>query len=111
VQSGTSALMVAIGGVFGGYLARHATDISESLAEFWQPGSALFVVFVSTSVIRALVVACFVPILKEPEIRKRPRLLDVILRVARINAISGVALDWMSVTRKDVSTDEPEDRE
>lgn len=104
IQSGTSALLIFIGGLLGGYLARHAPDIAENIQSYWQPGSDLFIVFVTTTLLRTLVVAYFVPLLKEPKIRRRPKILELIFRVARISAISGVVLDWVSVTRKTSSS-------
>lgn len=100
IQSGTSALMIFIGGLLGGYLARHAPEIAEYVSPYWQPDSDLFIVFVTTTLLRMLVVAYFVPLLKEPKLRRRPKILELIFRVARINAISGVALDWVSVTKR-----------
>ncbi|NQV70774.1 MAG: MFS transporter [Pseudohongiella sp.] len=105
IQSGTGALMVFCGGLLGGYLATHAPEIATSIAEFWEPGSDLYIVFITTAILRAAVVAYFLPLLKEPKIRKRPKFLEVIFRVARINAISGVSLDWMSVSRKRTKRD------
>ena len=101
IQSGSSAMMVFCGGLLGGYLARHAPAIADGIVEVWKPDSPLFIVFVTTSILRGTVVAYFMPRLKEPKIRNRPKLLDVIFRIARISSVSGVSLDWMSVTRKD----------
>lgn len=100
IQSGTSALMVFCGGLLGGYLALRAPDIAAGISDYWQPGSDLFIVFITTTLLRLLVVAYFMPLLKEPKIRRRPRILELIFRVARFNAISGISLDWVSVTRK-----------
>ena len=105
IQSGTSAFLVFCGGMIGGYLARHAPDIADTIVALWEPRSDLYIVFVTTTLLRTIIVACFIPILKEPMIRKRPKFLSVIFRVARINAISGVSLDWMSVTRKRFRSD------
>lgn len=104
IQSGTSALMVFCGGLLGGYLALHAPEIAANISAYWQPGSDLFIVFVTTALLRTMVVAYFIPRLKEPRIRRRPKILELIFRVARINAISGVTLDWVSVTKKSTST-------
>jgi len=101
VQSGSSAMMVFCGGLLGGYVARNAPAIADAMIDVWEPGSALFIVFVTTSILRSAVVAYFIPRLKEPRNRIRPKLLDVIFRIARIGSISGVSLDWMSVSRKD----------
>lgn len=106
IQSGTGAFMVFCGGLFGGYLARHSSDIAHTITDFWQPGSTLFIVFLTSTMLRLMVVAGFVPLLKEPEIRKHPQVLQILFRVARFNAISGVVLDWMSVVRKPTASDE-----
>lgn len=100
IQSGTGALMVFCGGLFGGYLARHTPEIALSINDYWRPGSDLFIVFITTALLRILVVGYFVPRLKVPSIRRRPKFLELIFRVSRFNAISGVALDWVSVARK-----------
>lgn len=100
IQSATTALAVFGGGLLGGYVARHVGDIAALLEGFWQPRSVLYLVFVTSGLLRILVVAGFLPLLKEPTIRRRPHLLEVVVRVVRYNAISGVVLDWMSVTRK-----------
>jgi MFS family permease len=105
IQSGSSALMVFCGGLFGGYVARQAPAIADAIVDIWEPGSALFIVFVVSAILRGAIVAWFMPRLKEPKIRSRPKLLDVIFRIARISSISGVSLDWMSVTRKEQGGD------
>ncbi len=105
IQSGSSAVMVFCGGVFGGYAALHAPAIADAIVEIWKPGSDLFIVFIITAILRSAVAAWFMPRLKEPKIRTRPKLLDIIFRIARISSISGVSLDWMSVTRKDPTAD------
>ena len=98
VQALTSAVMVFIGGISGGYLAAHAPEIAASLP--FTLGSALFIVFVISGLLRLMVLLWFIPRAEEPRIRSRPELLQVIFRVARFNSISGVVLDWLTVTRK-----------
>ena len=100
IQSGTSALLVFCGALLGGYVLRHAPEIADVMVSIWQPASLLFLVFITSSLLRMVVAAAFIPRLKEPRIRRRPKFLDLIFRVARFNAISGLSLDWMSVTRK-----------
>jgi len=109
VQSGSHAFMVFCGGLMGGYLARHTPEIAEAIADFWQPRSVLYIVFISSALIRTAVALGFLPRLHETQIRKRPKVLEVIFRVARFNAVSGVVIDWLSVTRKD-SQDESHSR-
>lgn len=111
IQSGTSALMVFCGALLGGYVARHSPGMAEAIAPLWDMRSALFLVFMTSALLRVVVVAAYLPRLKEPKIRHRPKVLDVIFRVARFNAISGVSLDWMSVTRKPVGKDKPDERD
>ncbi len=107
IQSGTSALAVFCGALFGGYVARHAPEIAAAIADVWVPSNALFIVFVTTSILRLVVVLAYMPLLKEPKIRRRPKVLELIFRVARFNAISGVALDLVGITKKDRSAVPP----
>jgi MFS family permease len=99
VQAGLSAVLVFIGGLTGGYLASVAPLLASLLP--FTPGSALFIVFVVSGIMRALVLLWFIPLAEEPTIRTRPQLLQIIFRVARYNSISGVVLDWLTVTEKD----------
>ncbi len=98
VQSGICAILVFIGAVGGGLLASRSLVIRDS---FHLPlGSPLFLVFLISGLIRAGVLIWFIPYAEEPTIRTRPQLLKIIFRVARFNAISGVVLDWLTVTEK-----------
>lgn len=63
--------------------------------------SDLFIVFIATTVLRLAVVAYFIRRLEEPHLRKRPKLLEIVFRVSRVNTVSGVSLDWLSVARKE----------
>ena len=42
----------------------------------------------------------FLPNSVEPRIRKRPKTLEIVYRIARFNPVSGVVLDWLTVTPK-----------
>jgi hypothetical protein len=91
--------MVFIGGLFGGYLAALAPHLAE-----WLPfdmGSALFIVFVFSGIMRGAVLLWFIPRAEEPRLRTRPQLLQLIFRIARFNSISGVVLDPLTVTEKE----------
>jgi MFS family permease len=103
IQAIVAALAIFIGGIAGGYFASVAPELSAMLP--WEPGSALFLVFIASGVLRAAVLLWFVPRAEEPRIRSRPQLLQLILRVARYNSISGVVLDWLTVTDKRQSDD------
>lgn len=100
VQSGIGATLVFAGALFGGYLASIAPAIRAQLP--FELGSAIFVVFICSSTLRSLVALWFIPKAAEPHLRHRPQLLKIIYRVARFNSISGMVLDWLTVTnRKD----------
>lgn len=100
VQSAIGATLVFAGALFGGYLAVAAPAIREHLP--FELGSAIFVVFICSALLRSLVALWFIPRAVEPRVRQHPQLLKVIYRVARFNAISGMVLDWLTVTsRKD----------
>ena len=100
IQSATSALCVFFGALLGGLVASYAPDIWVGIFNM-QWGSALFLVFIVTAVLRIGVSVYYLPLLHEPQQRKRPDMLQIIFRISRLNAISGVALDWMSVTKND----------
>lgn len=100
VQSAIGATLVFAGALFGGYLAEAAPDIRAHLP--FELGSAIFVVFICSALLRSLVTLWFIPRAVEPRVRHHPHLLKVVYRVARFNAISGMVLDWLTVTsRKD----------
>lgn len=100
VQSAIGAGGVFLGALAGGYLAAGA----EALVAWLQLGdwlrSPLFIVFNLSAIGRVGIAIWFVPRAVEPRLRKRPELLEVIYRVSRLSAISGVVLDWLTVTRR-----------
>src|SRR5690606_10127805 len=98
VQAGIAAVLVFIGSIAGGYLAHVAPALNALLR--WSLGSALFIVFVASGLLRLAVLLWFIPRAEEPNIRTRPQLLQIIFRIARYNSISGVQLDWLTVTEK-----------
>jgi MFS family permease len=99
LQAGITAVMVFIGGLFGGYLAALAPDMAELLP--FDLGSALFIVFVFSGIMRGVVLMWFIPRAEEPRLRTRPQLLQLVFRIARFNSISGVVLDPLTVTEKE----------
>jgi MFS family permease len=100
VQSGLSALAIFVGAIAGGYLASHAAGWREALGLEKVLASPLFLVFYCSSMLRLAFVLWFIPRAREPVVRRRPRLLQLVLRVARFNPISGVSMDWLTVTKK-----------
>lgn len=100
VQSALGAGAVFVGALAGGYLAAGAPLFVGALPFGEWVRSPLYLVFVVSGLSRAVIAAWFIPRAVEPRIRRRPQLLQVIYRVARLNAISGVVLDWLTVTAK-----------
>jgi MFS family permease len=100
VQSCLSASAVFIGALVGGFIAAIAPDLLQRLDITELMRSPLYVVFITTAILRISVTLWFVPRAVEPRIRRRPQMLQVVYRVARLNALSGVVLDWLTVTRK-----------
>jgi len=99
LQAAVTAAFVFVGAIFGGVIASHAAQLLEWLGWTWLT-NPIFLVFLVSSVLRSLVTLWFVPRSVEPKLRPRPKVLKIIFRVARFNAISGVSLDWLSVARK-----------
>ncbi len=100
MQAGLSAALVFIGSIVGGFIASYAGAFSQLTGLDSLLSSTLFVVFLASSIGRFAVFAYYIPRLKEPHIRQRPKMLDLVLRVSRFNAISGVNFDWLTVVKK-----------
>ncbi|MBT1446381.1 MFS transporter [Shewanella sp. JM162201] len=98
VQSALSAALVFVGAMVGGYIATHAQAFMD--VSGWQLGSPIFVVFLVSTVLRTFVTLWFIPRSVEPKLRPRPKLLQLVFRIRGFNAISGVALDFLTVVRK-----------
>jgi len=100
VQQAVGATAICLGALFGGFFASHAQAVNGSLPEFLQAGNHLFLVFLASGLFRAGIAVWFIPRCQEPRLRKRPQMLAIVFRVARFNPVSGVVLDWLTVTRK-----------
>lgn len=100
MQSALSAVAVFMGAIIGGVVASMAPRIVDAVPILEGMRSPLFIVFVVTCLLRGAVALWFIPRAVEPRVRKRPKLLQLVLRVSRFNAISGISLDWLSVTRR-----------
>lgn len=100
MQAGLSAALVFIGSIVGGFIASYAQAFVQLTGLDSLLSSTLFVVFLASCIGRFAVFAYFIPRLKEPHIRQRPKMLDLVLRISRFNAISGVNFDWLTVTKK-----------
>ncbi|MEZ5569009.1 MAG: MFS transporter [Halioglobus sp.] len=99
-QASITAGMVFVGGLAGGFLAALAPRLAAGMPEWLAPSSPLFLVFISSSALRLVVIAWFLPKINEPRLRHRPAGLKLIYRISRFSALSGISLDWLTVTRK-----------
>lgn len=100
VQASLGSTLVFCGALAGGHLAAAAPALAQWLPTELQPSSPLFLVFLCSAVFRLMIALWFIPRAVEPDLRQRPQLLELVLRVSRFNAISGVVLDWLTVTKK-----------
>lgn len=100
MQSALSACAVFVGAVLGGLIATVAPTLAEAVPVLRDIYSPLYIVFGVSCLMRIAVTVWFIPRSVEPRVRKRPKLLQIIFRVSRFNAISGISLDWLSVTRR-----------
>jgi len=100
MQSALGAAAVFLGAILGGLVATIAPTVVGLLFFLGDIRSPMYIVFIVSSLMRAVVVLWFIPRSVEPTLRRRPQLLQIIFRVSRFNAISGVSLDWLSVVRK-----------
>lgn len=100
MQSALGAVAVFFGAIAGGLVAAAAPTVVGFFSFLSEIRSPMYVVFVVSSLLRTGMVLWFIPRSVEPNIRRRPDLLQIIYRVSRFNAISGVSLDWLSVTKR-----------
>lgn len=109
-QSALGALAVFSGAIGGGLIAAMAPGIIDRFDITTGPHSwiisPLFLVFTVTTLLRMSVALWFLPRAREPRLRRRPGVLQLIYRISRFNAITGVSLDWLSVTRKSTRKDQ-----
>jgi len=99
-QAGITAAVVFAGGLAGGFIAAWAPRATAMLSDWATVSNPLFLVFAMSAILRSLVIAWFIPRVKELQLRRRPGGLKLIYRISRFSALSGVSLDWLTVTRK-----------
>lgn len=97
MQSALGASLVFVGALAGGWVVLHADTLVHRLS--LTLSTPLLVVFICSALMRVLVALWFLPRIKEPRVRQRPQLLQIVFRVARFNSVSGMVLDWLTVTR------------
>jgi MFS family permease len=100
VQASITAAMVFLGGISGGILASFVPLLVSEMPEWLAPASPLFLVFIVSAAVRVLVITWFIPRSKVAHVRHHPGGLELIYRISRFSSLSGVALDWLTVTRK-----------
>lgn len=108
MQSALGAVAVFLGAITGGLIASAAPSVVEFVPILREIRSPLFLVFFASFALRMAIAIWFIPRAVEPRVRRRPKILQVIYRVSRFNAISGISLDWLSVTKRNNTTMEPD---
>ena len=108
MQSALGAVAVFLGAITGGLIASAAPSVVEFVPFLREIRSPLFLVFFASFALRMAIAIWFIPRAVEPRVRRRPKILQVIYRVSRFNAISGISLDWLSVTKRSNTTMEPD---
>ncbi len=104
MQSALSACAVFLGAIIGGMIASVAPQLVAEISMLEGIASPLFIVFFASFLLRLAIAAWFIPRAVEPNLRRRPKLLQLVFRVSRFNAISGISLDWLSVTRRNTKS-------
>ena len=100
VQASINASFVFAGALLGGLLAANTDSLIQSLGiQAWFSHEILLVMAVS-GILRIGVALWFLPRLHEPLARPRLQLREIVYRVSRINQVSGVVLDWLTVARR-----------
>jgi MFS family permease len=105
LQAALSAAFVFMGAMVGGFIASYAGSFLAFTGLNSWLSSPIFVVFIVSSVMRTLVTLWFIPRSVEPKVRPRPQFLQLIFRIRGFSAISGVSLDWLTVTKKKSGSD------
>lgn len=100
LQAAIGAVLVFLGSMLGGVIASYSEAFNEFSGLSAWLASSLFIVFICSSIGRLLVFLIFIPNLHDTGIRQRPKVLSIVLRVARFNAISGINFDWLTVVKK-----------
>jgi MFS family permease len=100
IQASITAALVFVGGLAGGFLAAYAPQVTAALPDWITPSNPLFLVFATSALLRVGVIAWFIPRINEPQIRRRPGGLKLIYRISRFSPLSGISLDWLTVTRR-----------
>lgn len=106
-----SSIGVFLGASFGGFLALHLpTSLDFGFHTFsWM--SVFYGVFLSSSLLRLLVAASFLPFIEEVRNVRSMTYHGLIFRVTRFSPISGVIFDVVSRVRRSAEDDDDDDRD
>jgi MFS family permease len=101
LQSGLSAIAIFIGAVAGGYIVTAIPAQIELFTLQWSITQPLLVLFAISGFFRLLVALWYLPRAEELRVLRRPRVLELVFRIARFTPISGIDLDVMTVKKKE----------
>ena len=100
VQSGLTATATFCGAMAGGYLAVVLPTTFTLGEHTLRIQSPLLGIFALSAVLRLAVALWFIPRAEEPRVRRRPKVRELIYRIVRYAPITGIVLDWLTITRK-----------
>jgi MFS family permease len=100
MQSTIGAGAVFIGAITGGYLISWVPDALVIGNWQWTIERPIWVIFVISGVLRAVVALWYLPRAPELRVKQRGRVRDLVFRVSRFTPISGVVFDVITARRK-----------
>ena len=100
MQSTIGAAAVFVGAISGGYLISWVPDALVIGNWSWPIERPIWVIFVISAVLRAVVALWYLPKAPELRVKQRGRVRDLVFRVSRFTPISGVVFDVVSGRRK-----------
>ncbi|MEP4545150.1 MAG: MFS transporter [Saccharospirillum sp.] len=100
MQSTIGAAAVFVGAISGGYLISWVPNALVIGNWSWPIARPIWVIFVISAVLRAVVALWYLPRAPELRVKQRGRVRDLVFRVSRFTPISGVVFDVVSGRRK-----------
>jgi MFS family permease len=100
MQSTIGATAVFVGAISGGYLISWVPDAVVIGDWQWPIERPIWVIFIVSGVLRAIVALWYLPKAPELRVKHRGRVRDLVFRVSRFTPISGVVFDVINARRK-----------
>lgn len=101
IHSSLGALAVCIGALAGGYIIQWLPSSATLAGLTLEIERPIAVIFILSSVLRAMMVLWYIPSAPELRVNSRGRVRDLMIRIARFTPISGVMIDVVNRARRD----------